>query len=185
MNCVSWNCRGLGQPRTIRALSDLVRDHRPEILFLSETISVGRRIEELRVKLGYDNCFSVDKVGRSGGLAVFWKNSMNCSISGYSRNHIDLVVVENNVEVWRLSCFYGLPDRARRRESWNLLRALSKLSSLPWCILGDFNDLLYSSDKRGVHPHPNALMEGFRKAVEDCDLCELDLTGGSFTWEKS
>lgn len=110
---------------------------------------------------------------------------MNCSVSGYSRNHIDLVFVENNIEVWRMSCFYGLPERARRRESWNLLRALSKLSHLLWYILGDFNDLLYSSDKRGMHPHPKDLMEGFRKAVEDSELIEVDLTGGSFTWEKS
>lgn len=49
MNCVTWNCRGLGQPRTVRALSDLVRDRRPDILFLSETISVGRKIEDIRI----------------------------------------------------------------------------------------------------------------------------------------
>ncbi|XP_074327496.1 uncharacterized protein LOC141665410 [Apium graveolens] len=185
MNCVSWNCRGLGKPRTVRVLCDLVKDRNPDILFLSETISVSRKIEELRIKMGYDSCFSVDKVGRSGGLAVFWRNSARCNITGYSRSHIDLVFLENNVEVWHLSCFYGFPDRARRKESWNLIRALSRLSPLPWCIIGDFNDLLYNSDKQGVHPHPNALMEGFRKAVDDSELCELDLLGGLFTWEKS
>lgn len=57
MNILSWNCWGLGKPRTVRALSDLVRDRRPEVLFLMETISEKRRIEELRVKFGYSNFF--------------------------------------------------------------------------------------------------------------------------------
>lgn len=71
MNVLSWNCRGHGNPRTVRALNDLIRDRRPEVLFLIETISEKRRIEELRIKLGFSNCFSVDRIGRSGGLAVF------------------------------------------------------------------------------------------------------------------
>lgn len=73
MSHISWNCRGLGNPRTVHALSDLIRDHRPIFLFLIETISFSNKIEELRVKFGFDYSFSVDKIGRSGGLAVLWK----------------------------------------------------------------------------------------------------------------
>ncbi|KAJ6888484.1 hypothetical protein NC652_029532 [Populus alba x Populus x berolinensis] len=35
---------------------------------------------------------------------------------------------------WRLTGFYGFPGRRRRRESWNLLRALSRRSNLPEAI---------------------------------------------------
>lgn len=38
MNLLSWNCRGIGQAPAVRALSSLVRAHRPCILFLSETV---------------------------------------------------------------------------------------------------------------------------------------------------
>lgn len=48
-----------------------------------------------------------------------------------------------------------------------MIRRLARISTIPWCILGDFNDLMYDSDKRGVHPHPLPLLEGFGKAVED------------------
>lgn len=150
-----------------------------------ETISEKRRIEELRVKLKFSNCFSVDRVGNSGGLAVFWDSKLECRIFGFSRNHIDLVFEESGIDSWRLSCFYGIPNRNCRKESWNFLRALSKLSSIPWCVVGDFNDMLYVEDKEGVHPHPQALLEGFGRAVNDCELLELDLCGGRFTWEKS
>lgn len=149
-----------------------------------ETISVARRIEELRIKLGFSNCFSVDRIGRSGGLAVFWKRSAECSIVGYSQNHVDLVFTENNIQKWRLSCFYGFLERARRSQSWELICNLAQLSNLPWCIVGDFNDLLYATDKKGIHPHPEYLMRGFRNAIDSSSLAELDLNGGSYTWEK-
>lgn len=52
-------------------------------------------------------------------------------------------------------------------------------------MFGDFNDLLYSRDKKGKHVHPQSLMDDFRNAVDDSSLIELDLKGGDFMWEKS
>lgn len=43
---------------------------------------------------------------------------------------------------------------------------------------------MYELDKNGNHPYPQSLLDGFRTAVEDCRLTELDLTGGEFTWKK-
>lgn len=185
MNALSWNCRGLGSPRTVRVLSDLVKSHSPNVLFLSETISKSGAIEKLRVKLGFAHCFVVDCVGRSGGLCVMWRNNVAGEVAGFSQNHIDMVFKHNNVAQWRLSCFYGFPERARRQNSWDLIRCLASKSNLPWCIMGDFNDLLYESDKWGQHSHPRSLMEGFRLALEESGLIELELHGGKYTWEKS
>ncbi|XP_074347087.1 uncharacterized protein LOC141685909 [Apium graveolens] len=84
-----------------------------------------------------------------------------------------------------MSCFYGYPERAKRRDSWSLIRRLSGLDSLPWLIMGDFNDLMYESDKQGNVPHPNYLLNGFRETITDRHLSEIDLCGGNFTWEKS
>lgn len=51
-------------------------------------------------------------------------------------------------------------------------------------IFGDFNDLLCNEDKWGRSDHSRSLMEGFRETLEDCDLTELELCGGKYTWEK-
>ncbi|MCI58947.1 endonuclease/exonuclease/phosphatase family protein, partial [Trifolium medium] len=59
------------------------------------------------------------------------------------------------------------------------------MSALPWCIIGDFNDLLSQEDKQGRNPHPNWLCEGFRNAISDCDLIDIHLEGYPFTWIKS
>lgn len=82
-------------------------------------------------------------------------------MDGYSQNHIDVHFIESNTPVWRLSCFYGFPERNRRKNSWDLIRLLANVSQFPWAIMGNFNDLLYSSDKKGRAPHPTSLTDGF------------------------
>ncbi|MCH83589.1 DUF4283 domain protein, partial [Trifolium medium] len=75
MIILSWNCRGLGGPSAIPNLKKLAQGHKPDILFLSETLSHARQLESIRVMLGFDSCLAIDVEGRSGGLAVFWKDS--------------------------------------------------------------------------------------------------------------
>jgi hypothetical protein len=128
---------------------------------------------------------SVDVEGRSGGLSVLWRDTIKCRVLNYSRNFINLVVEEGEEGEWRLTCYYGYPERGRRVQAWDLLRELRDMSELPWCVIGDFNDLLSQEDKRGIHPHPNWLCSGFRTAVSDCDLTDIHLEGYPFTWIKS
>lgn len=45
MDLLSRNWRGLGNLRIVQALNDLVRDHKPEALFLMDTIFYGSMIE--------------------------------------------------------------------------------------------------------------------------------------------
>lgn len=96
----------------------------------------------------------MDKVGRAGGLEIMWKQTVKCTVATSSNNHIDVVFQESSIPTWRLTCFYGLPERSRRQDSWDMLRQLAVIDSLPWCVFGDFNDLLYTTDKKGAHPHP-------------------------------
>ena len=185
MTAIGWNCRGVGSSCTVRVLKEMIKSHKPDLLFLSETLAVSNKVEALALKLGFVNCFSVDKQGRGGGLAMLWKHNVVCNVFASSNNHIDLIVKERNGGEWRFTGFYGYPKRERRHESWDFLRSLASVSSLPWCVLGDFNDLMHSNEKKGRHKHPQSLMDDFRNAVKDCSLIELDLKGGEFTWEKS
>jgi len=88
------------------------------------------------------------------------KKSINCNITNYSTTHIDIQVIDEIKGKWRLTGFYGMQEGRKRKESWNLLRRLSQMSSLPWCIMGDFNDILSMDEKKGMSERPNWLMQG-------------------------
>lgn len=62
-------------------------------------------------------------------------------------------------------------------EAWDFLCSLASNSPFPWCIIGDFNDRLYISDKKGRNPHSQSLMDGFKKVIEDCSLIKINLSG--------
>ncbi|KAL8465080.1 hypothetical protein ACS0TY_034540 [Phlomoides rotata] len=69
-----------------------------------------------------------------------------------------------------------------RHLSWNLLQHLSRVYSLPWVIIGDFNDILNDREKRGRVLHPLHLLKGFREAVNSSGILDVELTGYPFTW---
>lgn len=162
-------------------LKDIILSYRPAILFLSETLVYGSRMEEIHILLSFDYCFSVDRLGRSGGLSILWMCNVKLSISGYSQNFID-IVIKDQTNKWRFTGYYGLPERHRRRAAWNLLRALALKSDLPWLYMGDYNDLASDDEKVGGCSHSNFLFNGFRDCLNDYGLCDLPSVGSKFTW---
>ena len=181
MSCIAG---ALGNSRAVHSLCDLVKSHCPRIIFLMGTLVHEMKIEELRIKLGFSSKFVGNSIGLSGGLAMLWDSSLSCSISGFSNNHIDLIISESTGD-WRLTHYYGFPEHHRWRASWTLLRALAIRFSLPWVCIGDFNDLLSPSNKKGGVAHPDWLFRVFHGALTDCSLNELFLHGYGFTWERS
>ncbi|KAL8147586.1 hypothetical protein AgCh_005052 [Apium graveolens] len=55
------------------------------------------------------------------------------------------------------------------------MRNLAEQSSLPWVILGDFNDILRDSEKKGRHKQPRRMINGFKEAIFDCGISDLPL----------
>ena len=96
MSIVCWNCRGLENLHVIPKIKFVVWYYKPDILFLNETIVQVNRIEEFRYLLGYDSCFAPDRISRGGCIALFWRNTINCSIVNYSSNHISVKIEEES-----------------------------------------------------------------------------------------
>ncbi|XP_050233384.1 uncharacterized protein LOC126681873 [Mercurialis annua] len=165
----------MGNLRTVHELKDLVSFLAPNFIFLMETKISRHKLYGIRSQLGFDGIFIVDSVGTGGGLAMLWKGKGAASLLSYSHNHIDLEVTISGLPSWRLTGFYACPERHLRKNSWNLLRRLSQTSHLPWCIIGDFNDLLAQSEKRGRLMHPESCIDNFRDVITDCALTDLVL----------
>ncbi|CAN1764167.1 hypothetical protein LINPERHAP1_LOCUS9160 [Linum perenne] len=97
MIILSWNCQGLGQPRAIQVVGELVKPYRPDVVILIETFVDRQRIELVRRSISFEGCFAVDNNGHSrGGLAVLWRENDVVDIKAYSSNYIDTELVDEN-----------------------------------------------------------------------------------------
>jgi hypothetical protein len=127
--------------------------------------------------------FVVDPVGRSGGLALFWKDNDKLEIYNYSRRHIHAVIKNREGRAfWKLTSFYGHPDCNKREESWVVLRFLSSLQPVPWICVGDFNEIVEQAENEGSLMRRDYQMKSFREALEFCQLGDLGFIDPHFTW---
>uniref|UniRef100_A0A803QRP6 Reverse transcriptase domain-containing protein n=1 Tax=Cannabis sativa TaxID=3483 RepID=A0A803QRP6_CANSA len=184
MSILSWNCHGLGNPWAIQFIKDLIIQKQPKVVFLCETLSKSDAIEKVRLAIGFQGAFLVDCRGKSGGVALFWKDTEDVNLLGFGDNFINVVVSGSEGVQWRLTGFYGEPNRSLRKNTWDQIRYLKTKYTLPWCIIGDLNNVSSQSDKRGGNPYPNWLIEGFGDMLEDCSLIDMDLCGYPYTWER-
>uniref|UniRef100_A0A803PJ02 CCHC-type domain-containing protein n=1 Tax=Cannabis sativa TaxID=3483 RepID=A0A803PJ02_CANSA len=141
-------------------------------------------VEKLRVSLGFDGAFSADVQGRSGGVAMLWRHEEEVQLLGYGPNYIDVSIDARESGRWRLTGLYGEPNRTYRKKTWDLIRGLKDKYDLPWCIVGDLNNVTSQQDKRGGNPYLNWLIEGFWGVLDECGLHDLDLSGYPYTWER-
>jgi hypothetical protein len=148
-----------------------------------ETKCRKEKMESIRVRLGFSGMFVVEPAGRSGGLALLWKDVKILKIQNYTRRHINaLVNGEDNMGVWKLTCFYGHPITAKRHESWALLEHLRQFQPLPWICIGDFNEILTQEEKIGALLRKEGQMDQFRNALVNCKLTDLGFIGSKYTW---
>jgi hypothetical protein len=55
-------------------------------------------------------------------------------------------------------------------------------SDLPWCVLGDFNEVMWSFEQMSKNRRPEQQMLAFRDVLETCGLVDLGFTGYPFTY---
>ena len=125
MSCLIWNCRGLGNLRTGRELVDIIQAKDPSVVFLAETLADDTRLELVQQNIDFDHRWVVPREGRSGGLALFWKSTVNLKVESSHRYFIDVTIDKGTEGEWRLTGFYGEPKTTRRWEAWDKLRQLN------------------------------------------------------------
>ncbi|KAL0436253.1 UNVERIFIED_CONTAM: putative ribonuclease H protein [Sesamum radiatum] len=120
---------------------------------------------------------------KSGGLALLWDKSADVVVQSFSFHHIDVSVKsKDDGEWWRFLGIYGEPDIGKRDLTWQLLRRLHSQSVRAWLCAGDFNEILYQSEKEGGSSRPQWQLRNFRMALSDYDLSDIGFRGDPFTW---
>ena len=118
MSALSWNCRGLGNLRTVRALQEVIASEDPILVFLMETKLSKEEMTKKKYTLGFTEGLVVGSNGSKGGLALLWRKEVRVDIQAFGPWHIDAEVGGvNRTGTWRFTGFYGQPDTSRREET--------------------------------------------------------------------
>ncbi|KAL0439816.1 UNVERIFIED_CONTAM: hypothetical protein Slati_2464600 [Sesamum latifolium] len=82
-----------------------------------------------------------------------------------------------------ISVVYGHCDSTRRWLLWRGLQTLSEsITNIPWCVLGDFNAVIDSSESCGRVTEATNAMAEFREFITGAALVHLPFTGCPYTW---
>jgi exonuclease III len=182
MNILVENCRGLGLAPTVGELRDLVRSHNPEVVFLCETKQKKKVMERLQWSLGFRHGVNVDCKGKSGGLALWWRDGVEVAVRPWCQYFIDAKITFAS-RTWRFIGVYGEPRTELRSKTWDAMHYLSAQDDLPWLCAGDFNEILRQDEQIGRNERNENQMALFRDCLTDCRLTDLGFRGYEFTWD--
>lgn len=105
------------------------------------------------------------------------KNDLDVTIISYDSSYIDCVVRCQDFGVFYVTNLYGNPYRNQREYSWELLRRLTYGNSLPWVVLGDFNDITSQQEQLRKNLRPKSQIDAFKYVVNDCGLIDMCFKG--------
>ena len=100
-------------------------------MFIAKTLADEARLDMIQANLEFEHKWVVPRVGHGGGLALFWRSSMNLMVMDSSNYYIDTWIDKGFNNEWRFTSFYGEPETSRRNEAWDSLRTLNHHPDVP------------------------------------------------------
>lgn len=183
MSLFVWNCRGLKSSLAVRILIDKVKAKDPTLVFLAKTKAGVNIMRGIHNKLENTQGIIIPSDGRSGRLALLWKEGTDVRFKSCSNSHIDVVVHGmTSSDPWCATRFYGQPDLGKRDISWQLLDAIRVQCNMPWVVFEDFNEITQSDENLGGADRDAKQMEAFRDCLSRCVLFNPRFIGQKFIW---
>ncbi|KAG5541735.1 hypothetical protein RHGRI_021533 [Rhododendron griersonianum] len=184
MKILMWNCRGAASPHFRRHLADMVRDHHPLFVIITETRISGVRAKSISESLGFTHSVVADSVGFAGGIWLLWNDDVvRCDVLAITHQEIHASVqVHKNSTPFILSALYASPHFDIRQELWDNLTTLADNHSEPWLMMGDFNEVIFSHEKCGGRPLNWNRVSKFKDCIDRCGMLDLGFSGSRFTW---
>ncbi|KAJ1426406.1 Endonuclease/exonuclease/phosphatase superfamily [Sesbania bispinosa] len=76
------------------------------------------------------------------------------------------------------SVIYASTSEPQRMDLWDELRSFSQTyQNIPWCVVGDFNTVLYDTEKHGGAPVKRSSLLYFDQCLNDCLLADIGPLG--------
>ncbi|XP_058726099.1 uncharacterized protein LOC131597415 [Vicia villosa] len=182
---VSWNVRGLNKGIRNREISSRLSKLNPDIAILVETRVKKDKAVNIRKKLGgqwhyldnYDN-------HANGRVWIMWDNNkvdIKSICSSEQMIHCAVYDKNDNFQHW-LTAIYADNKLDRRRKLWKEIEQINSTQQGPWCLMGDYNNVMYTDDRIGGKEIHDGEFCDLVNMMNNCGLADLDKIGDKYTW---
>ncbi|GLT98273.1 hypothetical protein SLE2022_157850 [Rubroshorea leprosula] len=187
MKIISFNVRGLGGIVKRKEVGKLVREERPDFLFLQETKLERIDVGICKMLWNSDEFDWVAKAssGASGGLLCLWDRRHFVKREEFTGDGYVGISGEWGVDKQQCSLInvYGPNDRQKRAKLWEELRKRVIDKEGRWLITGDFNAVRGPEERRGKAGVSSDMWE-FEEFIVTTGLVDVKLTNRRYTWYK-
>lgn len=182
---ISWNLRGLNKASKIREVSSRLFLLKPHIVVMLETRVKNNKAGNVRDKLKLKGKYLDNYVKHNNGrIWVYWDDNIvdiqevKCTAQLI---HCKVYDATGYFMQW-LTAIYGFNYLEQRRDLWHDLEAINKTQQGPWCLIGDFNNVLKTNDRVGGKMVCEKEYKDLRTMMDNTGLAEMDSKGDYYTW---
>lgn len=187
MKCgiLTWNMRGLGSHKRRRLVKEMSNRYKPGIIILQETKLSNVETGVIRSVCHFDNpgWVAIHSVGTSGGTLLIWDKELVDGVITWAELYSTSLVasIKRENQCLLVTGVYG-PTRGDNLETFlaELDRGIAHWE-LPWCIGGNFNEVLYLGERNRAKRRTQG-MDMFCDFVDRYELHNLTIQGTRFTW---
>ncbi|KAF7152781.1 hypothetical protein RHSIM_Rhsim01G0119200 [Rhododendron simsii] len=124
-----------------------------------------------------------EEMSQTGGLAILWKRGLNVNLVRRSNFFIEVLIKdeESNHECHLINLYASSIDSVRKSQ-WEDLQKYRQQSTEDWVLWGDFNDILWTDEKKGGRRREVWSLKVFRDFVASLGAVDLGFNGYPFTW---
>ncbi|GMJ01992.1 hypothetical protein HRI_003868400 [Hibiscus trionum] len=179
-----WIIQGALDPNFFRYLMLIVRQQHLDLIGLFEPRVSGDMADDLIRRTRFDYSYQVEANGFSGGLCIFWKETMKFDVMAVSNQFVHgIVSPDSGAPRFFVTFTYGSLNATICKSLWCQLVALESDVGWSWVVGGDLNVIGNLSERQRGSARRTWGCELFGNFMDESGLLDMGFSGPQFTWK--
>jgi exonuclease III len=186
MNIITWNIRGLNNPRKKIILKNRLMKEQMHLCFIQETKCTVDRMEIINKKQWSKYTMLVvegQQMARS--ILTLWNPQVTNLLTAKATRHtlsVNMQSIGNTEVILCTNVYEPQMLEEKKRMLLDLENLKSHSSNLHWILAGDFNIIMTLAEKKGGTGRLDRYVEDFSYFIDTVEMVDIRTNNGQFTW---